>query len=146
MANLSKLDQEFVTKAAQDGLVEIKMAKLAQKKAHSDRLKDFANVMLDDHSLAKQRLEEVAKQIGIKLPKQLSESQKNLVDKMSKYKGDQFDRHFVSTILQEHKKDVSLYHRESEHGGNDELKHLAAEIAPVLEKHLDMAQSMQSGA
>ncbi len=141
-SDLSKLDQEFARKAAQDGLVEIEMAKLAQQKAKSDKLRGFADMMLDDHAHAKESLTEVAEKIAFKLPSELSREHRDMLDKFAAYEGADFEQQFVSTVIEEHEKDVNLYHSESEHGHNEELKRFAAEIAPVLEKHLDMAKSM----
>lgn len=145
-SELSKLDHEFVTKAAQDGIIEIEMAKLAQKKAKSSELRDFADTMLDDHAHVKETLMQMADKMGLKLSTELSEEHRKMLDKFQHYEGDEFENAFVSTVIEEHEKDVNLYHSESEHGGNEELKRFAADIAPILERHLSMAKSLQGHA
>jgi putative membrane protein len=141
--DLSKMDQEFVSKAAQDNVAEIEMAKLAQKKAKSSKFRQFADIMLDDHAKAKDKLTKMASSMGWSVPKELSGEHRKLLDEMSKYDGDEFERQFISVVSQEHQKDINLYHSESEHGGNEDLKRFAAELTPILQKHFEMAKSLQ---
>ena len=51
-------DKHFVTDAAEGGLAEVELGQLAQSKAHSDKVKDFAQKAVDDHSKTNQELKE----------------------------------------------------------------------------------------
>jgi putative membrane protein len=45
----SHQDNSFVTKASEAGMAEVEMAKVAQSKASSPQVKDFASHMVSDH-------------------------------------------------------------------------------------------------
>ncbi len=50
---LSKGDRDFVQKAAQGGVSEVEMGKLAQQKAENQQVKDFGARMVQDHTQGK---------------------------------------------------------------------------------------------
>ncbi len=144
-SELSKLDRAFVEKAAQDGVAEIEMAKLARKKATSTELRHFADMMLKEHGETKDKLAKMAEQLGLRLSTEPSGEHRKMLDDFANYDGEEFDKQFISTTLEEHEKDIGLYQSESEHGHNEELKRYAVEITPILKKHLDAAKSMHHG-
>ena len=47
---LSSSDRQFITTVAQDGMAEVELGKLAQEKASSADVKQFAQRMVNDHS------------------------------------------------------------------------------------------------
>src|SRR5581483_8855131 len=51
-SQLSAMDKHFVRKAAQGGIAEVELGKLATQKASSDEVKKFGQRMVDDHSKA----------------------------------------------------------------------------------------------
>jgi predicted outer membrane protein len=61
-------DMSFYKKAAEGGLAEVELGKLAQEKSPTQSVKDFGAMMVKDHSAANQKLETVASGKNIKLP------------------------------------------------------------------------------
>src|SRR5688500_7495750 len=55
-ASFAPADLEFVLKAADDGLAEVTLGKLAQEKADSAEVKQFARHMVEDHAKANEEL------------------------------------------------------------------------------------------
>src|SRR4051794_8931945 len=49
-------DNGFITKAMESSYAEVRLGCLAQSKAQDPQVKDFATMMIDDHSQALQRL------------------------------------------------------------------------------------------
>src|SRR4051794_20016014 len=64
-------DEKFVKKAAQGGLMEVKLGEIASQKAKRDDVKQFGAQMVKDHSKANEELKAVASQKGIALSDQL---------------------------------------------------------------------------
>src|SRR5689334_8383477 len=60
--------KQFVTKAAQGNLAEIKTSQLALEKAQSPEVKSFAQRMIDDHQKASSELESIAQAKNLKVP------------------------------------------------------------------------------
>ncbi len=141
---ISKLDHDFVTKATESGLAEVELAKVAKQKASSAEVREYADKLQSDHKKATDKLLNLVKGSGIDVPKRLSESHRMLIDRMSKIGDDRFEREFMTTQIKEHESDIKLYRSEAEHGGNDELKKLAAETADLLQKHVEMARTIHN--
>jgi|SRR5215813_11482355 len=77
-SQLSPADQNFAKKAAEGGLAEVELGKLATEKASSDDVKKFGQRMVDDHSKANDQLKLLASQKGINLPSDLNPKDKAL--------------------------------------------------------------------
>src|SRR5690606_41584765 len=63
-ATLAHADEasDFVDDASARGVAEIEMAKLALKESQAQDVKNFAQMMIDDHTKANQKLKEIAQQ------------------------------------------------------------------------------------
>ena len=55
-STVASADRQFAAKAAQGGLAEVEMGKLAQANAQNDRVKSFGERMVKDHSAANDKL------------------------------------------------------------------------------------------
>lgn len=142
-SELAKQDREFVTKAAQGGMLEVQAAQLARERAADPEVKRFAETLLKDHQAANQKLEGIAKQKGIDLPKELEAKHKNELDKLRQAKGEDFDRMFVERFgIKEHKQDIDLFERQAKQGKDKDLRAFAEQTLPALHKHMSMAQNI----
>src|SRR5689334_6988639 len=59
---------EFLVKAADAGMAEVQMGQSAQSKAVNARVKDFAAMMVHDHSAANDKVKSFAAQRNVVLP------------------------------------------------------------------------------
>jgi len=133
-------DQTFVTKAAQGGMAEVELGKLAAEKASSDTVKKFGQRMADDHSKANDELKKLAESKNITLPSTIGPEEKALRDRLSKLSGAAFDQAYMKAMVNDHVKDVNEFKMESKSGKDPELKAWAAKTLPTLEEHLKMAR------
>lgn len=139
-------DSTFVKEAAMGGLAEVELGRLAAQKAQSADVKQFAQHMVDDHSKANDQLKPLAQQKGIDVPTQLTGKHKSEYDRLSRLSGAQFDRAYMQLMLQDHRKDVSDFRKESTSGKDPDVKQFASQTLPTLEDHLKMAQSTAGAA
>src|SRR5581483_9505444 len=87
-SNMSKsADSTFAMKAAQGGMAEVKMGQLAEQKASSPEVKQFAQRMVTDHTKANSELKQAAAQDNITLPTSLDSKDQATYDKLSKLSG-----------------------------------------------------------
>ncbi len=133
-------DSGFVTAAAQGGMAEVEMGKLAVQRASDQRVKDFGQRMVDDHSAANEHLRQVASKKGVTLPSEINARQKATVAKLSRLSGAAFDRAYMADMVSDHKEDVAEFQREASEGKDTEVKGFAQETLPTLQSHLRMAQ------
>lgn len=135
-------DHAFMVKAAQGGMAEVKLGQLAQENGQSQQVKDFGKKMVDDHSKANDQLKQVASQKGVTLPAEPDAKDKAQYDKLSKLKGDAFDKAYTKEMLTDHKKDVAEFQKEANSGADPDVKSFASQTLPTLQDHLQMVQQM----
>lgn len=133
-------DQTFVTKAAEGGLAEVELGKLAQQKGTTDEVKNFGQRMVTDHSKANDELKTIAQNKKITLPSDLGTHDKATRDRLAKLSGAAFDRAYMRTMLADHRKDVNEFKHESSMGKDADIKAFASKTLPTLEDHLKQAQ------
>lgn len=138
---LSESDRKFVTAAAEGGMAEVELGHLAEQNGKSDAVKNFGKRMVDDHSKANDELKTVAASKGITLPKEPNAEQRQTKDRLSKLKGDEFDRAYMEDMVKDHTEDVAEFQRESQSGADKDVKGFAAKTLPIIEEHLKMAKS-----
>ena len=129
---------EFAVKAANGGMLEVELGRLAQEKAQSKDVKDFGAMMVTDHSKANDEFKAIATLKNITLPATLGEDEQKHVNELAKLSGKEFDKKYVSMMVDDHKEDIDLFKKASEDEKTDaEIKEFAAKTLPTLQKHLD---------
>ncbi|PHM07804.1 DUF4142 domain-containing protein [Nostoc sp. 'Peltigera malacea cyanobiont' DB3992] len=140
--NLSSLDRQFITEAAQGGLAEVQLGKLASQRGASDAVKQYGQRMVQDHTLANDQLKQLATQKGVTLPTSLNSKNKQVQQSLSKLSGAKFDRQYLNHMLQDHEKTVSLFQTEAEQGQDADVKAFAAQTLPILQEHHQQVRSL----
>jgi|HubBroStandDraft_3_1064219.scaffolds.fasta_scaffold01404_2 putative membrane protein len=142
-SSLKATDKTFVRKAAEGGMAEVELGKLAASKASDPEVKSFGQKMVDDHSKANDKLKQVAGQKGVDLPNGMSAKDKALEAKLDKLSGADFDRTYMKEMLKDHQKDVAEFRKEAKRAAADaDVKSFASDTLPTLEEHLKMAQDV----
>ncbi len=139
-------DLNFVTEAAQGGMAEVELGRLAADKASSDEVKRFAGRMVNDHSRANDELKSIAESKHLSIPTGLDSKDQALHDRLSKLSGAAFDRAYMNAMVRDHRMDVAAFRRESQSGRDPEVKAWAAKTLPTLEDHLKEAQQADKTA
>jgi putative membrane protein len=129
---------EFAVKAATGGMMEVELGRLAQEKGQSKDVKDFGAMMATDHAKANEELKTIAATQNITLPTTLGEDQQKHVNDLSKLSGAEFDKKYVSLMVDDHKEDIDLFKKAAEDDKtNPAVKSFASKTLPTLQKHLD---------
>ena len=144
--SISRSDRKFMEKAAEGGMAEVQLGKLASEKASSAEVKQFGQRMVDDHSKANDQLKQIATSKGVNLPTELDRSTQREMDKLSKLSGADFDREYMKHMVSDHKKDVSEFKTKSSRAKDAQVKQFAATTLPTLQQHLELAQSTEKSA
>ena len=140
-APLSHGDRKFVEEAAIGSMAEVEMGNLAQQKAGSDAVKQFGRRMVTDHSKANDELKQVAASKGMQVPAALDEKHKKDLDRLSKMTGADFDKAYMSHMLDDHKKDVADFKKQASSAKDQDVKAFASKTLPTLQEHLQLAQT-----
>ncbi len=135
-------DKKFMREAAEGGLAEVELGKLATEKASSEEVKKFGQRMVDDHSKANDELKQLASSKSVNLPNELSAKDKMTKERLSKLSGESFDRSYMQDMVKDHKKDVADFARESNSAKDPDVKQFASKTLPTLKDHLKEAEGI----
>lgn len=121
---------------------------LATTKGTSSALRDFGRRMARDHHALRVQGEALAKRMKITpIPPAgdnlIADSQKNLDNLNATPKGKDFDKAYIDSEVEMHKRVLELATKGMEEAESTELKNLIQKAAPVIRDHLDLAQSIQ---
>jgi len=94
--------QGFIDDMTIAGLAEVQLGQLATERAVNADVKAFGQMMVKDHTQANGELKQMASQMKLQTPTQLDQKHKDLVDKLSKLQGSEFDREYINAMVQGH--------------------------------------------
>jgi len=137
-------DAEFAVEAADGGLMEVEVGKLAQNKAVHKEVKDFGAMMVADHTSANNELKSLAQTRNISLPAALSEDKQKKYNELNSKQANEFDRDYISFMVKDHKEDIEAFREQANEGKDTALRNWAASKLPTLEHHLAEAQRIDS--
>jgi putative membrane protein len=143
-SSLSAVDRQFMMKAAQSDMTEIRTSQLALSRSQNPQVRQFAQQMIQHHTQSSSKLKPLAAQKGVTLPKDLGENQA-LLTQLTKLSGTQFDQAYLSGQVKAHSKTQALYQKELQQGKDPAVKAFASQVLPVVTAHLRMAQNMVAG-
>ena len=138
-------DKDFMVQAASGGLLEVQLGQIAQQNASAAAVKQFGKMMVSDHTKANNELTALAKQKNIVVPSAPGEDAQEHINKLQQSKGKDFDRDYVSLMVDDHKEDIEQFEKAAENAKDPDIKALAVKTLPVLKHHLQMIQSIQNG-
>lgn len=139
-------DSEFAVAAADGGMMEVKLGELAQTNAASADVKKFGQMMVTDHGKAGEELKTLAGQKNITLPASLSDDKQKHYDDLAKKKGKEFDKAYVSFMVDDHKEDISEFEEAAKDAKDPDVKAWAEGKLPTLKHHLEMAEALNKKA
>jgi putative membrane protein len=137
-------DTVFIKKAAEAGMAEVEVGKVAEKNGQREDVKTFASLMVKDHGKANENLKSVAAKMNATLPEKLRPKRQFKIDKISKLSGADFDNAYIITMVQDHVNTIAGFEKARAQVSNEDLKKFIDDTLPVLKEHLEMAKKMQS--
>jgi putative membrane protein len=143
-ANRMTADSNFLMKAAEGNMAEVQLGELAKDKASNSSVKDFAQRMIDDHGRTLTEIQKMASDKAVTLPDKLTGKFAATKERLSKLSGAQFDRAYMTDMVNDHREDVKEFEQHAKTGTDPDIKAFAAKTLPVLQEHLRMAESIHS--
>jgi putative membrane protein len=76
------------------------------------------------------------------LPTQLNTKDQSGYRKLTGLNGKGFDQAYAQEEVTDHQQDIALFRKEAQSGQDPALKNFAQKTLPILQQHLQMAQSL----
>jgi putative membrane protein len=143
--NLNDTDETFVEMAARSNMAEIEFAELAKTKATDSLVKDFAEEMIDDHTMAQDELEDIADDFGgIEWPNDLDEGDDAIMEQLNDAQGYTFDSLYIKTQVQAHQATTTFFQTATTNTTQARIKAYATKYLPRLQEHLQKVDSLET--
>lgn len=139
--DLSGDEKTFLLNAGTGGMVEVAASELILPKTKNAAVKQFAEMMVKDHTKVGAELAGIAKTKGITLPGQLADSKKNELDKMKQLTGDELDKKYIVMMINDHKQTIDWFDRATTYS-NSNIRQFAVNTLPALKEHAKMADEI----
>ncbi|MEX2233253.1 MAG: DUF4142 domain-containing protein [Cyclobacteriaceae bacterium] len=144
--NKAEDDAEFAVEAADGGVLKVQASTLALTKATSPQVKQFAQMMVDDHTKANNELKALAQQKNIMLPTVLGDAHQHKLDNLGEKTGAEFDKEYMDLMVKDHKEAIDEFEDAAEDDEDAEIKSWASSKLPGLRQHLEHAERTQETA
>jgi putative membrane protein len=139
-----KADSQFIRNVASTNLLEIQLGKLAQKKATNSAVKDFAQRMVVDHTQLELQWVNTVSQNGMIFQPGITAAQQQEATQLQAVSGPEFDRAYMSSMIQGHQTAVSALQSGSQAAHSSVVRALATSALTTVQQHLSMASQVGS--
>jgi len=143
-ATVDTADTSFAVKAAAGGMTEIAASKMALKMSQNIKVKNFATMMINDHTAAGDKLMNIAKSKNIKLPAGPNAMQQSALDSLSNKSGSAFNMAYVNQMLKDHRETIAMFESARSTVKDTTLEAFITATLPTLHKHLDAITALKS--
>jgi putative membrane protein len=135
----------------------VKLGQLAAERGSNAQVKQYGRRMSTDHQKANAELKQVASKIAVQMPTDLDAKHQDLVDRLSKMKGAEFDREYMQAMADGHQEVVQELERHADRGaergvgtaggatqGQTSVNEYAKKMLPDVRQHLDQAKQIHA--
>ena len=140
---VSAADQGFILAAAQGGMTEVQLGRLATTNGVRADVKEFGQMMVKDHTAINDDLKALAARKGVTLPDSLDAKHQAMVDKMAALKSSEFDDAYIAGMIKAHQKDAKAFKGEAAATQDADIKSFLDKSIPVVEAHLKHVMAMK---
>jgi len=141
---VSAKDVEFASAITNNALNKVNTGKMALEKSTNNRVKNFAAMLVKDHTKLGDELNQVAKDKKITLPALSGMAEMRQADRLAMKQGNDFDKAFLDAMIQDEKKALDICENGSKICKDASLKAFAVKTLSVLKIHLDSAQAVRT--
>jgi putative membrane protein len=141
---ISAVDRTFMITAAQSNLAEVELSQLAlrQSTRASNEVQQYAQQMIQDHTLANNRLSQLASQKDVTLPTTPDAEHQALSAQLAQLSGREFDQAYMKAMQGDHVRAVTLFQNAAQRAEDPAVRTFATNILPRLQDHLQMSRAM----
>lgn len=143
VAAVAEEDSKFAVDAANGGMTEVQLSKIAEEKATDAKVKEFAKMMIADHSKANDELKSLATNKNITLPAAPDADMQKAIADVSGKSGSDFDKAYVAQMVKDHEKTVKLFEDGQKDVKDAELKAFIDKTLPAIKAHLEHAKNLK---
>ena len=142
--------QRFINDVVAGNTAEIELSRMASERATNPEVKQFAAMMVRDHTAAGNELKQVLTQHNMQVREVMDDKHRDLSQELSGKSGAEFDHEYMAAMVDGHQHMEDLLEgRANETPNNQPLENAvnqwAAKTLPGVKHHLETAQKLEDG-
>ncbi len=134
----------FLAEAAHDSASEIQMSRIAEQRARTQAVKDYAQMIVQDHTQANQQLMDLAQRENLPLPSEPTAGVAQEASEMQTAKAGDFDLDYMTRMAEDHNRALGMFRDIANSSPDPQIRAWAASQIPILEKHEKQAALLAS--
>ena len=135
-------DAEIVQLFGSGNAGEIRLAELALKNSENPEVKEYAQMMITDHSKANDELSQVAKNHNIDFPPAPPAAAVEMSKTLLDLKGEEFDKKYMGEVVTGHTNDLAAYKKAKGEVKDHLLKEYVDGTETIVAEHLKKAKQI----
>ena len=144
MTMRAQLADDFVGDLARGNMAEISLSQMALQRSQNESVKQFAQMMVTDHTAAGTELQTLATSKNITLPTAIDQKHQSAMTKLGGESGTNFDRDYMKQMVSDHEKTLNLLQKQADKGTDADIKAFAAKMVPIVQGHLTAARNLSA--
>ena len=138
MSSLKHSDKSFFELAAKAGTEEVAISQIVLLHFTDPQIKDFAQMMVTDHTGANQELSALAARKGVSLPDKQPDTAK-----WEKKKAKGYDEAYIKEMVKDHDEAVELFTKAANKAEDPDVRAFAAKVLPTVQAHFEKAKALK---
>ena len=139
-------DAQFIVKASEISLMEIKLGKLAQQIGSSKTIRDLGKMMETEHTKSLVEVTEIAKTKMITIPTTPSFDAEDAYKTLNTKSSTDFDKAYSDMMVNGHQEAIALFEKTCNDSDDTDIRDWTTKTLPTLKMHLTNAQMAQKEA
>jgi putative membrane protein len=136
--SLKQVDRNFLENAVKSSMEELEISRVAFDRTSNPRVREFAQMILNDHLGANETLAKLAANRGVTIP-----AKGNEASAWTKKDPKNFDREYIDKMVSSHEDAVKLFQKQATDGDDAEAVAFARKTLPKLQHHLEQASDLK---
>lgn len=136
-------DDYFIRQASMANLAEIELSQVALRNSNNPDVRSLAQAIIQHHTQAQSDLRSVCYRLGMKMTEEPDARHQNMVSRLSRLRGIQFDREYVNSMVGDHDDAIAKFTVYSDEGYYREVRNFAATNLSMLREHWRTAKDLQ---
>jgi putative membrane protein len=140
---VSAQDREFAVQATYSNLAEIALGQIALSETEDESVRQFAQMMVTDHTKAQDELRYLAESFNLEIPDTLNREQQVLYEELEQLQGYSLDSAYISSQVAAHQEAQQVFQKEVDQGENPDIVKYASSNLPLITAHLTQAMELK---
>lgn len=137
-------DAKFLVESKSRNMFTIQVLKLASESGYSSVVVNFAKQTLPEHEKLDEEIVDLAKDIDVTLPDELSKEHQTLLSELTSVPKENFDNTFSRIIGSVNEENNSFFTTKATRASDPDVRAFAARKLDLLREHSQLLSTMQS--